>query len=85
MEGETVEHARLAVNNLSDGDQETVETVLGQISGVQSVRIGDDGQGIDVRFDPRVVDLNGIRRALQDNGYPVDNVEYAATRDEPTA
>lgn len=83
MEGETVEHVRLGMKSLSDGDQSTVETVLGHVPGVESVRIGDDGQAIDVQFDPRVVDLNGIRRALQDNGYPPDDVEYAATRDEP--
>lgn len=85
MEGETVEHVRLGVNSLSDGDQETVETVLGQIPGIESVRIGDDGRAIDVRFDPRVVDVNAIRGALQENGFPADNVEYAETRDEPTA
>jgi len=84
MEGETVEHVRFAVKSLSDGDQGEVETILGQIPGVKAVRIGNDGQAIDVTFDPRVVDVNAIRGALQENGFPADNVEYAATRDEPT-
>lgn len=70
VEGETIERIRLTSPGVTgDGDVGRIETVLGRIPGVRSVIVEPEAHAIDVAYDPRVVDENGLREALQAEGY----------------
>lgn len=73
MEGETRERIRLTSPGIhGDGDVDRVETVLGAVQGVTSVTVDPSTHTVEVTYDPRVVDENGIREALQDDGYQTE-------------
>ena len=86
MEGETVERVRIISPKINgDGDRSRVETDLGAVQGVNSVRVQPDAHAVDVGFDPRVTSLPKIQEVLQANGYDVESVQYGARRDDTAA
>lgn len=83
MEGETIEHVRLTCPKVSgDGDIVQVETDLGGLNGIRSVRANADSHEIEVAFDPREVGVDKIREVLQADGFDVESVQYASERDD---
>lgn len=82
VEGETIEHVRLQSPGISgDGDVRRLESDLGGIVGIRSVR-GDPGKHtLEVTFDPRVVSLPRILEIMQAAGYTVQGEQFGSPRD----
>jgi copper chaperone CopZ len=55
-----------------DGDVDSVESALGSLDGVRSVRADANAHTVTVKYDPTIVNLNLIEEQLQDAGYPTD-------------
>jgi copper chaperone CopZ len=83
MEGETVEHVRVTSSKIDgDDDRARVETDLGVLHGVRSVKVDPESHSAEIAFDPLETSLPKIQEALQAGGYDAQQVEYGASRDD---
>lgn len=49
----------------------SVQTAVGELDGVQSVRASEETKQVEVNFIPSQVSLDKIKAVLDDEGYPV--------------
>lgn len=83
MEGETVERVRMTSPKIDgDDDRSRLETDLGVLQGVRSVRVDPQSHSVEVAFDPRVTGLPKIQEVLQAAGYDAEQVQYRNSRDD---
>jgi len=71
MSQSTNERITLTAPDISCGHcVQTVETSLGQVEGVSSVKASADTKQIDLEFDPSKVSLDQVTAVLAEAGYP---------------
>lgn len=85
MEGGILQRVRFASDDIkSDRDQSRLEGDLGSLDGVRSVHVDSNGHSVDVTFDSTMVDANGIRSAIEDDGYSVSGTSEQPVSDKAT-
>lgn len=68
------EEVALTSNKISgDGDVDAVESALGSLDGVRSVKADPNAHRVTVKYDPTIVNLNLIEERLDDAGYQTDS------------
>jgi copper chaperone CopZ len=68
------EEVNLTSSKISGSDDaDAVESALGGLDGVRSVRANPNTHMVTVKYDPTIVNLNLIAERLDDAGYPTDS------------
>lgn len=71
-EGEIVEEATLTAPDIScDHCIATIRVALSNLAGVQFVDGDPRAKQVTIRYDPSVVELKAIEKAMEEEGYPL--------------
>lgn len=67
-----MEQATLRVQGMSCGHcVNAIESNVGQLNGVQSIKVDLAGGKVDVAFDQAIISLAQISEAIEDQGYDI--------------
>lgn len=67
-----MEKVTLKVNGMSCGHcVKAIEGSVGELTGVESVKVHLDAGNVDVEFNPSEVSLDKIKETIDDQGYDV--------------
>jgi copper chaperone len=67
-----VEQVTLVAPDISCGHcVATVQSAVGGIAGVESVKADEATKYVTVVYDPKLVELNQITQVMEEEGYPV--------------
>ncbi len=68
-----MENTTLTVKGMScDHCVKAIEGSVGELSGVESVKVDLKAESVNVKFNPEIVTLDQIKETIDDQGYDIE-------------